>query len=98
VILIRHGQTEFNRLFSVTRQDPWWPQAEESVAAISRRSERFRRWIINEAWPEIALVTHWGFIRALTGLTVPNGAVLRVDPTRSDCAPEMVFVPDSDQR
>lgn len=78
--------------------DPWWPQAEESVAAISRRSERFRRWIINEAWPEIALVTHWGFIRALTGLTVPNGAVLRVDPTRSDCAPEMVFVPDSDQR
>jgi hypothetical protein len=44
------------------------------------------------------LVTHWGFIRALTGLTVPNGVVLRVDPTRPDCAPEMVFVPDSDQR
>jgi glucosyl-3-phosphoglycerate phosphatase len=78
--------------------DPWWPQAEETIAAISRRSERFRRRIINEAWPEIALVTHWGFIRALTGLTVPNGVVLRVDPTRSDCAPEMLFVPDSDQR
>ena len=33
---------------------------------------------------EIAVVTHWGFIRALTGLKVPNGAVLRIDPTRPD--------------
>ncbi len=76
--------------------DPWWPQAEETEEAISFRSERFRRSITNEAWSDIALVTHWGFIRALTGLTVPNGAVLRVDPTRSDCAAEMVFVPDPD--
>jgi broad specificity phosphatase PhoE len=74
--------------------DPWWPQAEETEEAISRRSERFRCWIAGEAWSEIALVTHWGFIRAFTGLQVPNGAVLRIDPIRPDRAPEMVFVPD----
>lgn len=74
--------------------DPWWPQAEETEEAISQRSERFRCWINSEAWSEIALVTHWGFIRALTGLKVPNGAVLRIDPARPERAAEMVFVPD----
>ncbi len=76
--------------------DPWWPQAEETEEAIFQRSERFRQDIAAEAWPEIALVTHWGFIRALTGLEVPNGAVLRIDPTRLDRTAEIVFVPDTD--
>ena len=33
-------------------------------------------------WQKTAVVTHWGFIRALTGLTVGNGTVVRytVDP------------------
>lgn len=77
-------------------QDPWWPQAEETEEAIFRRSERFCRRIAGEAWSETALVTHWGFIRALTGLEVPNGAVLRIDPTRADRAAEIVFLPDPD--
>lgn len=76
--------------------DPWWPQAEEAEEAILERSERFRRGIAAEAWAEIALVTHWGFIRALTGLEVPNGAVLRIDPTRLDRPAEILFVPDLD--
>jgi hypothetical protein len=46
----------------------------------------------SEPWSEIAVVTHWGFIRALTGLKVPNGAVLRIDPTRRDCNAELIFV------
>jgi broad specificity phosphatase PhoE len=75
-------------------QDPWWPQVEESEEVISHRSKIFRRRIANEAWFEIAVVTHWGFIRALTGLKVPNGAVLRIDPTRPDYEAELVFVPD----
>jgi broad specificity phosphatase PhoE len=75
--------------------DPWWPQAEETEEAVSSRSERFRRRLATEAWSETALVTHWGFIRALTGLKVPNGAVLRIDPTRVDRAAEILFVPDA---
>ena len=39
--------------------------------------------------------THWGFIRTLTGLKVPNGAVLRIDPTRPDGEPELLFVPET---
>ena len=57
--------------------DPWWPLREESV----------------EAWSRIAAVTHWGFIRAVTGLKVPNGAALRIDPTRPDRRAEPLFFP-----
>jgi hypothetical protein len=34
-----------------------------------------------------------GFVRALTGLKVPNGAVLRIDPTRPDREPERLLIP-----
>jgi broad specificity phosphatase PhoE len=75
--------------------DPWWPHDEETEELVWRRSQSFRCRISNEPWSQIGVVTHWGFIRALTGLTVPNGAVLRIDPTRADREPELVFVPDA---
>jgi broad specificity phosphatase PhoE len=75
--------------------DPWWPQAEETEEVIWQRSQSFRRQIAGETWSEIGVVTHWGFIRALTGLKVPNGAVLRIDPTRPEREPELLFVPDA---
>jgi len=77
-------------------RDPWWPQAEETEQKIWHRSQSFRRQIADEPWPQIGVVTHWGFIRALTGLKVPNGAVLRIDPTRPDREPERLFVPDAE--
>ena len=76
--------------------DPWWPRAEETEEVIRSRAEAFRCRILNEAWSEIALVTHWGVIRAMTGLNVPNGTVLRIDPTKTSCEPELVFVPQVD--
>ncbi|MBV8337270.1 MAG: histidine phosphatase family protein [Alphaproteobacteria bacterium] len=75
-------------------EDPWWPAAAETEATIWERSQRFRRRMATEAWSEIAVVTHWGFIRALTGLQVPNGTVLRIDPTRTNSEPELVFMAD----
>lgn len=74
--------------------DPWWPQLEETEEQISRRSQSFRCRIQSEVWSEIAVITHWGFIRALTGLKVPNGAVLRIDPNHLDHEPEVVLFPD----
>ena len=74
--------------------DPWWPDAEETEEMIWLRSQSFRHRVAGEPWPLIGVVTHWGFIRALTGLRVPNGAVLRIDPTRSDREPELLFVPE----
>ena len=68
----------------------WWPALEESEAALDHRREKFRSAMATAAdWVHAGVVTHWGFIRSLTGLTVPNGAVLRVDPTR----PELPAVP-----
>jgi broad specificity phosphatase PhoE len=62
--------------------DPWWPEREESEAALGHRCETFRREIAAlDDWPEVAVVSHWGFIRALTGLTLPNCGVVRFDPT-----------------
>jgi broad specificity phosphatase PhoE len=76
--------------------DPWWTQAEETEEMIWQRSRGFRRQIAGEPSSQIGVVTHWGFIRALTGLKVPNGAVLRIDPTRPDREPELLFVPDAE--
>lgn len=76
--------------------DPWWPQVEETVEVIHQRSRLFRRQILNEVWLETGVVTHWGFIRALTGLSVPNGTVLRIDPARPNDEPEMLFAGDPD--
>ncbi len=73
--------------------DPWWPQEEESEASLRQRSQAFCGQIATGPWSDAAVVTHWGFIRALTGLAVPNGAVLRVDPTRPEDAAVTLFVP-----
>jgi broad specificity phosphatase PhoE len=73
--------------------DPWWPSREESTATLSRRAEIFRSRVAREAWSGTAVVTHWGFIRALTGLKVPNGAALWIDPTRPDRETELLHLP-----
>jgi broad specificity phosphatase PhoE len=77
-------------------RDPWWPQLEETEEVLLQRSETFRRQIANDVRSDLAVVTHWGFIRALTGLRVPNGLVLRIDPTRPDREAEMVLIPETD--
>jgi len=77
-------------------RDPWWPQLEETEEVLLQRSETFRRQIAKDVWSDIAVVSHWGFIRALTGLKVPNGTVLRIDPTRPERKAEMVLFPEAD--
>jgi broad specificity phosphatase PhoE len=74
--------------------DVWWPEHEESEAALDRRSEGFRSAMaLAEDWASAGVVTHWGFIRSLTGLTVPNGAVLRIDPTRREAPVVPLLMP-----
>jgi broad specificity phosphatase PhoE len=73
--------------------DQWWPAAEETEEMIFRRSRTFGRQIAGEFSSQVGVVTHWGFIRALTGLRVPNGAVLRIDPTQPENEAELLFVP-----
>ncbi|MEM7170104.1 MAG: histidine phosphatase family protein [Pseudomonadota bacterium] len=59
----------------------WWPESGETDEGIQRRSDIFRqRMAEDSAWDQHLIVSHWGFIRALTGHEVPNGSIVRYDP------------------
>ena len=60
----------------------WWHDGEEPEAFLLSRCEAFRCSIaVDPAWRHVAVITHWGVIRALTGRTVGNGELVRFDPT-----------------
>lgn len=75
-------------------EERWWPELDESEEALAERGRKFRdAMALDRSWPTTAVVTHWGFIRALTGERVPNGHLLRFDPRTgfaSDLAPASV--------
>lgn len=60
----------------------WWPEIAESETALAGRCRRFRAAMAaSPDWPDVAVVSHWGFIRGLTGRALGNGEHLRFDPT-----------------
>lgn len=65
---------EFGRL-----EAGWWGTPPESEAAVLNRARRFRDehgdWLARD---DVAVVSHWGFIRALTGEEVENATILHV--------------------
>lgn len=62
--------------------EQWWPDSEESEADVARRGAEFRvRMQSVRDRAEIAVITHWGFILALTGRRLGNCETLRFDPT-----------------
>lgn len=58
----------------------WWPENGENEEQLGVRCAAFRE-KLNAAnrWDDTVFVTHWAFIRGLTGMTVPNGTVLSLD-------------------
>ena len=64
-------------------EEQWWPAVEEPEADLIARCEAFRLEMAAAAdWATVAVVTHWGVIRALTGQIARNGETVRLDPTR----------------
>jgi broad specificity phosphatase PhoE len=62
--------------------DIWWPDRAEPEARVIDRANAFRaEMAADPQWQRTVVVSHWGFIMALTGLSVQNGQWLRVDPT-----------------
>lgn len=60
----------------------WWPPQEEPADQVEARAALFRAEMAAlDDWAHTLVVTHWGFVMALTGLSVTNGQLLRVDPT-----------------
>lgn len=71
-------------------EEIWWPPQEEPADQVEGRAGLFRAEMAAlDDWAHTLVVSHWGFIMALTGLSVTNGEMLRVDPT----APAPDFVP-----
>ncbi|MBU6498164.1 MAG: histidine phosphatase family protein [Rhodospirillales bacterium] len=63
-------------------EEVWWPPVEEPAAAVLARAALFRAEMAALAdWRDTLVVSHWGFILAMTGTSVMNGASLRCDPT-----------------
>lgn len=75
----RYPEFDFDHL-----DDPWWHDhvalgVDESEAALNARADRFRRaHAADPDWDRILVVTHWGFVRALTGQTVANCVPVRL--------------------
>jgi broad specificity phosphatase PhoE len=65
--------------------DPWWHDhvglgIDESEAAVIARGREFRdRAARLERRARVCVVTHWGFIRALTGIEAKNGEIVRLE-------------------
>jgi broad specificity phosphatase PhoE len=63
-------------------EEVWWPAQEEPADQVLGRAALFRAEMAAlDDWAHTLVVTHWGFVMALTGLSVTNGQMLRIDPT-----------------
>ena len=63
-------------------EEVWWPPVEESVQSIRDRAALFRAEMAGMSdWSDTLVVSHWGFIFAMTGERIENGAWRRCDPT-----------------
>jgi broad specificity phosphatase PhoE len=59
----------------------WWPEA-EPAEALHRRCVAFRAQAAALGdWRHVAVVSHWGFIRGLTGRDARNAELVPFDPT-----------------
>ncbi|GAB4171655.1 MAG: hypothetical protein OHK0024_07940 [Thalassobaculales bacterium] len=68
-------------------EETWWP-AREETSHLEARCRRFAARAEEIADRHaVGVITHWGFIRGLTGLTVPNGAIVRLP---AGAAPELL--------
>ncbi len=60
----------------------WWPTTEETEASIIGRAAVFRAEMAAlPDWADTVVVSHWGFILSVTGVSVMNGQWRRCDPT-----------------
>ncbi|MGH6949211.1 MAG: histidine phosphatase family protein [Kiloniellales bacterium] len=60
----------------------WWHRAEEPEADLLVRCRHFHQVMARaEDWRQVVVVSHWGFIRGLTGLEVANCQQVSFEPS-----------------
>ncbi len=71
----------------------WWPAVGELAESVIARAALFRvEMAALPDWADTLVVSHWGFILSMTGVSVANGQWLRCDPTAPAPA-EIVWKP-----
>jgi broad specificity phosphatase PhoE len=74
-------------------EEIWWPPAAESADSVADRAALFRaKMAALPDWADALVVSHWGFILALTGTSLGNGEWMRCDPT-APAPPAIVWRP-----
>lgn len=78
VLAATHAGIDFSHL-----PETWWhPELDETGEQVDVRAATFRaRMIDHPECDQTLVVSHWGFILAMTGERVANGIHLRCDPT-----------------
>jgi glucosyl-3-phosphoglycerate phosphatase len=73
-------------------EEHWWGHAEETVASVAKRCAAFRAKTADlPERAQIAVISHWGFIRALTGHELSNARFVRLHD--ADAAPTVHLMP-----
>ena len=73
---VRFPKVDFSAL-----EEKWWPEPEETEEELMERCNSFKRGMAASGdWQDWLVVTHWGFIRGLTGEGVGNATHMRFDP------------------
>jgi broad specificity phosphatase PhoE len=82
-LAIRWPDFDFSHIDEV-----WWPAMEETAEHLLGRCRRFAAVMTEtERWHRVLVVTHWGFIRGLTGKRTQNGELVPFDPTTGIVVP-----------
>ena len=70
----------------------WWPDSPESDEDVKKRTLVFIEDVkTSPDFDSTLVVCHWGVIRALTGLSVGNGAIVKIPKSGE---PSVVYSPD----
>ncbi len=66
----------------------WWPLDQEAEQSVLDRAERFRgEMAALPDWGTTLVVSHWGFLLALSGNSLENGTFRHVDPNERPALP-----------
>ena len=66
-----------------SRLSETWPALDETEQDVLKRARAFQARAAGWAdWPEVAVVSHWGFLLRLTGKSLQNAETAEFDPTR----------------
>ena len=78
----RWPQIDFEALTEV-----WWPSGPETENAVNQRGALFLKETSNRFLntDKLVVVSHWGFIKSLTGLSVENGSVVEFREDIPNC-------------